>query len=153
MASQIKNNDLNNWYEQLNAIRTEFNLTTLSYSSIPSGKRVTSTDYTNYLDLLNTLKTNTYGQYALDWSSSTTETPKINNKINETTKNDIDNTIAALQNLCARDVRSVGGLSSDFSVIATGKTETDFTNTTFFNRTNSVCKTNGLASDFSKFTN
>ena len=97
MASQIKKNDLNNWYEQLNAIRTEFNLTTLSYSSIPSGKRVTSTDYTNYLDLLNTLKTNTYGQYALDWSSSTTETPKINNKINETTKNDIDNTILCIK--------------------------------------------------------
>ena len=47
----------------------------------------------------------------------------------------------------------MGGLSSDFSVIATGSTETDFTNTTFFNRTNSVCKTNGLASDFSYFTN
>ena len=56
MASQIKKNDLNNWYEQLNAIRTEFNLTTLSYSRIASRMHVTSTDYTNYLHLLNTFQ-------------------------------------------------------------------------------------------------
>ena len=126
MASVLRAASANEWWDNLNTVRTKLGLSTVS-GSFGTDNIAKNSDMNNYVTNMNALKDNTYASYA-EWM--TLSAPGANYIIKESLKTNVDTMADRLLKICPNTVTANGGMATSFSVEGT-RTSTSFSVTSF----------------------
>lgn len=142
MASILRAATANEWWDSLNTVRTKLGLSSAT-DRFTTDKIAMSEDLNTYINNMNGLKSNTYGQYA---SWTTISTVADNNIIKEDVGTRISSMLTVLNKLCPNTVTAEGGMSTSFAVEGT-TVSTNFSVTSFSQTLD--CSRNGRNTNFS----